>query len=1483
MADGTDAEASQDLFFRQTVLRYAQARRFVRRDWLAQEVTAALAHPSCRMLLLTGQPGVGKSGLVAQLAEENPDWLVYFIRRDQRSPMSAANARAVLLRIGFQLSVLRPELFAADRVRVVVEQRIGEVVRDGSAVAAEVGRILSSPFHQTVIHIQQEVARNHGAVTGLRVREWVADPRLLNLDDLATMALLDPAAALRRVDPDARIVVMLDALDEVPYQPEEETLLPWLAAAELPDNVRFILTSRPEPLLGTLRDRQGDRLFQLAISGGDERVRGDLTDYARQLVTGPDVAAALASLGVASEAFVGRAAAKADGNIGYLDALGRAVDQAIADLATAETGSDEESLRASQATLADMLALDRLPDGLDDLYAFFLRQLRTGPGTRLIRIDDPDTGASDRAEAWTELYHPMLEVLSVALEPLTAAQLSRLTGTLAADADTVAALHRLSQFLDQTGNQYRLYHATLGEFLHAERTRQNPGTADLAVDALTAHRRLAARLRADLWTDIPDQPAEQGRREYGRRNYIAHLFHARLWDELFAVLDDGSHGWHRVAADPSTREFWVELEFGLKASSRKTDEETAIGLLPRLWRYATLRHGLAQNADDQSADALATRVLLGRREQAAGLAELISDPQRRATTCRQVAALLYECDGTAEDAARFVGLARQAVTEIVDSAEQAKNLSELLVDRIALSDAGVPAGVEELTALENLVHAVTDPVQRTARLAELARLLVRDGKESDLDRVLDEIGDVTPPAEEDIDTLLLVLVETYADCGATEAAGEALDAIEDLWHLIAAGAALAVYEDAAELWPSLPERMDEVEDFAGQIPEEMRCPALARLAYVWRQLGKDSRALACLRSAVETYGTLAEPDIEVTATLITELGAAGADDLRTAIVSQTTEAALDSIHYAPGPSYTFNTKAQNTARMLASVGEPGAALRVASRLYSTDRPAALEPVVLTFAAARLWDEATAVIAQIEDDLQSDPASVDFGAGPLLDGASQADRGWYWFAAGLAEDGQQKRALNAAHRIQYAITRCAALGVIARCYALADQPYASVAVLTDHDRDLRLNAAQSGRHIAIPAAIRLLVAAKAWPAAMTMLGTIRDGMGAFAWGQIETLADGLLADGHRELAREVIDELEPEHRVKWLIRWAEDADSDVRTVTLAEAERIAEQIDDPLMQVSALDYILRACVDREPERAANLLRRAIAILNPIERLRCRPTPWTTMAADLVLVGDPAAALDLAGRLPSDDAAIALCKISETAQQTDAGLNLAQILDSAARIAAATDSSISDMVTARVAVEYARIGILDRAIAIAATNARATRAITAFLARSGHVEDALRILGDDLGQNEHNTDTEQAIVTALLAAGDYAEAERVARTVRQPGPQAGLLAQTARALAPQDVAQQLATEALRLLPHMNEFDGEWIEEVAAALTETGQLGTLLEAIHQEWLRADRLDVLATRLGLASPLVRAHAEVATGLAGSFEWVDNFFGLLGAPEPLP
>ena len=93
MTPRQDKPTHEDLFFRATVRSYVEDNpRFLRRDWLAEEVEARLDNPDCRFLLLTAEPGAGKSTFLAQLAYDHPKRPVYFIRRDQRTPLGDVGA-----------------------------------------------------------------------------------------------------------------------------------------------------------------------------------------------------------------------------------------------------------------------------------------------------------------------------------------------------------------------------------------------------------------------------------------------------------------------------------------------------------------------------------------------------------------------------------------------------------------------------------------------------------------------------------------------------------------------------------------------------------------------------------------------------------------------------------------------------------------------------------------------------------------------------------------------------------------------------------------------------------------------------------------------------------------------------------------------------------------------------------------------------------------------------------------------------------------------------------------------------------------------------------------------------------------------------------------------------------------------------------------------------------------------------------------------
>ena len=204
MSTGCALPESADLFFDALVDGYVrQNRRFLRRDWLARELAARLNEPGKSFVLLTAEPGAGKSAFMAQLASDNPDWLRYFIRRDQHQVLADVSDRSLLLRVGYQLTARSPDLFP-EPAELSVQQTVGEVAEGAEVVAAEITRLVMSPFQRNVLAIRQNVRANRGRVVGLRVEDLIVDERLLSAEDLFEQALLRPAQELLRLDPRGR-------------------------------------------------------------------------------------------------------------------------------------------------------------------------------------------------------------------------------------------------------------------------------------------------------------------------------------------------------------------------------------------------------------------------------------------------------------------------------------------------------------------------------------------------------------------------------------------------------------------------------------------------------------------------------------------------------------------------------------------------------------------------------------------------------------------------------------------------------------------------------------------------------------------------------------------------------------------------------------------------------------------------------------------------------------------------------------------------------------------------------------------------------------------------------------------------------------------------------------------------------------------------------------------------------------------------------
>ncbi|MFD0684595.1 hypothetical protein [Actinomadura fibrosa] len=251
--------APEDVLFEE-VISAALDERYIERQWLADLVERHLADPGCRFVLLLGGPGTGKTSFVSWMTRRHEVSPRYFVRRDSVGSFAGGDARSVLLRIGHQLAVLVPHVMGRD-VTATVAQQVGKVTSDGSLVGIRVGLLQTSPFRRTALRVTQQASSVQGTVIGLQIDHLITDPRLGDLGNLQYLALLDPAVELAHRTPGALIVLFVDALDELRHQVgffgRGESVLDWLAQVpQLPDNIRIILTSRPDESLHSLRIRQ---------------------------------------------------------------------------------------------------------------------------------------------------------------------------------------------------------------------------------------------------------------------------------------------------------------------------------------------------------------------------------------------------------------------------------------------------------------------------------------------------------------------------------------------------------------------------------------------------------------------------------------------------------------------------------------------------------------------------------------------------------------------------------------------------------------------------------------------------------------------------------------------------------------------------------------------------------------------------------------------------------------------------------------------------------------------------------------------------------------------------------------------------------------------------------------------------------------------------------------------------------------------------
>lgn len=266
------------------------------------------------------------------------------------------------------------------------------------------------------------------------------------------------------------IWIVVDGLDEADEPPPGAN--PLLLPNDLPDGVFAVVTHRPGTRL-LVAPRM--RLQQYELRRDDPEQLADLHAYVRNAAESPPIAQVLtrypAALG--PDAFADLLTNASDGNFMY-------VSYVLGDMST--LGPDD-----------DLIDMSDLPPGLVGYYQqFWLRMTAM---------------QSSNWATWQELQEPVLELLAVAREPVSADWLGRQIGRKPQEV-RMRVLEPWAKLLSQTGpagtRTWRLVHRTFAEFL------------DDKLGLAAAHHRLAARYL--------DDPAGIDRwDEYGLRYVPAHL------------------------------------------------------------------------------------------------------------------------------------------------------------------------------------------------------------------------------------------------------------------------------------------------------------------------------------------------------------------------------------------------------------------------------------------------------------------------------------------------------------------------------------------------------------------------------------------------------------------------------------------------------------------------------------------------------------------------------------------------------------------------------------------------------------------------------------------------------------------------------------------------------------------------------------------------------------------------------------------------
>jgi hypothetical protein len=540
---------------------------FTGREWVFKAIQSWLANvKGDRFFLLTGEPGSGKTAIAARLAQ--------FAQGAKTYP-------------GFEAGFFHAVHFCSATHPTWVDPRdfVEAIALQLAQIPAYAKALVNVGEKQINIQINQNIGKaERSNITAVSIQTLDVSG-LISPQELFNLIVLNPLQEIYQHGFNQPITILVDSLDEALTHSGQLAIVDLLDKLQgIPDRVRFLLTSRPQPEILEQFENDAD-IYNLTTGEGLIHSSKDIGLYVSKILKQQPVLQQKLSSELTTDVLITQVARNSEGNFLYVSYL--------------------LQMLLSQPVAISRSMLTELPIGLAGIYRSFLQRLVQGD-----------------KQTWRRNYAPLLGILAVAQAALTREQLAGFVQLK--KPEVLEILEALRQFLDTdellpaSQRTYAIYHRSLADWLLDEDKAEG-----YWCDPVEQHERIIKfyEITSKSWQNL------QKIDHYGLLHLARHLVEADRKEELYNLLLT-SPSWmeKKFVSCSGDTSYLSDLEIALESFVDPLQPEQILTLV----QIHTALRVIQQRSERYYSGSLSTALIwLGQEAEVLSYANLSPDAGRR--------------------------------------------------------------------------------------------------------------------------------------------------------------------------------------------------------------------------------------------------------------------------------------------------------------------------------------------------------------------------------------------------------------------------------------------------------------------------------------------------------------------------------------------------------------------------------------------------------------------------------------------------------------------------------------------------------------------------------------------------------------------------------------------------------------------------------------------------------------------------------------